>query len=1027
MAIVPRNGTSDWRIPNAVDNRPQNYQSGQAVSGAFGIDGRSLSRLGDSVGRFGVALNARERAINDQENERVQVDLIKDIQDLQLNADEWTRSYQNNRQGQDAINAGSDTEIYFDEQLGMLRDKYSNNEVALRALQAKGGSLKVATVSAMRGYGDKQESAFQDSVFAGDRATFESVASDWRSTPEQINTALQVFGAQWENDLRRKGLDPTTARVELEKIYREAEAARALGGLVASVNSGDLENAERILNGAAAGNPANFSAEYESGTAGSNAIGYDKNGGTSYGKFQISSNAGTFDSWIKWLDKNGHQNVAGILKEGGPANTGSRSGKMPAIWSGLVKDGLITDEMQQAFIEDTHYNPALEKLSPELQEAVRRDADLNRALFSTAVQHGSGAAADMFQKNWDKSEGNADAFLDALYASRAKKFGSSPEEIQASVQNRLMRERAGLGVGLLTPKQIQYGKNMIAGARKGQLQLQMEMDPFSITSVDIQEDKFLDAADKAVLLRSLRSYRKDDSEAQEIISRLRRGEAVTISNEIQKSAAARAHAEEMQEAIEYADFETTDTEDQTEIDARRQAAVEQRNNEWIAKTGHVEAREFDNIKALALSADVSQRTEGLNRLVEISTLSTTAFKSFPEAIQNKAISYQNMVAAGVNPEVATQYQVEGDRPEMAAQRQALLKSETFTAFKKTVTPEKIKAELAAQRLGRSEAEAAAITNRVSNALPEFFVMCGGDSDVALKAAIESVGQYVGPSKFGFGRHDQQTLRWLQSRVDQLQAENPALDIEQAEEAARDELPARFGEDRFLEPDFFSNIRRYGSFGLSIPGSFEEATIMNPVEKIYPPVAGSGSDGHEYIDRQARAAISAASVRVGGDPWEPEDVYIVPTPLTEQERSSGNTRPGYALFYKDKAGVLREFSVPFRPDRDAEIARIDSINDFKRRRSLREQFMRENDTIIYPTDEELEEWSLTKAREQFWIPLRVSRESFENDVLYDAEIARNARRNLRRETETGAATARRLYREDQRRRADDAYSRTIRIR
>ena len=61
---------------------------------------------------------------------------------------------------------------------------------------------------------------------------------------------------------------------------------------------------------ARAGSAANSSntlgslaARFESGSDGVAAIGYDRHGGTSYGKFQLSSRAGTMDSFISFLSK----------------------------------------------------------------------------------------------------------------------------------------------------------------------------------------------------------------------------------------------------------------------------------------------------------------------------------------------------------------------------------------------------------------------------------------------------------------------------------------------------------------------------------------------------------------------------------------------------------------------------------------------------------------------------------------------------------------------------------------------------
>lgn len=44
--------------------------------------------------------------------------------------------------------------------------------------------------------------------------------------------------------------------------------------------------------------------KYESAETGSQSIGYDRHGGTSYGTYQLSSKAGTFDNFLTFLQKN---------------------------------------------------------------------------------------------------------------------------------------------------------------------------------------------------------------------------------------------------------------------------------------------------------------------------------------------------------------------------------------------------------------------------------------------------------------------------------------------------------------------------------------------------------------------------------------------------------------------------------------------------------------------------------------------------------------------------------------------------
>ena len=142
-----------------------------------------------------------------------------------------------------------------------------------------------------------------------------------------------------------------------------------------------------------------LSAHFESGEKGPGVIGYDRNGGTSYGTYQISSRAGTMKHFIDYLSEQA-PDLAGKLKAAGSANTGSRSGKMPEVWKKITAaDPVRFSKLQYDFIEKSHYLPALQEISErtglDISKAPRA---LQEVLWSTAVQHGPKGAAKIFTK-----------------------------------------------------------------------------------------------------------------------------------------------------------------------------------------------------------------------------------------------------------------------------------------------------------------------------------------------------------------------------------------------------------------------------------------------------------------------------------------------------------------------------------------------------------------------------------------------------------------------------------------------------
>jgi hypothetical protein len=206
-----------------------------------------------------------------------------------------------------------------------------------------------------------------------------------------------------------------------------------------------------------------LAARFESGSEGVAAIGYDRNGGTSYGKFQISSRAGTMSSFLRYLES-AAPDLAGRLTAAGPANTGGRSGKMPEVWKRIAsEDPVRFERLQNDFICKSHFEPALqdieentglrlEKIPPALQEVI----------FSTAVQHGPGGAARIVSRALSKVGKNAfnaalespdklrragESLIKHIYAIRAGQFGSSTQQVQAAARERLhleMREALSL-------------------------------------------------------------------------------------------------------------------------------------------------------------------------------------------------------------------------------------------------------------------------------------------------------------------------------------------------------------------------------------------------------------------------------------------------------------------------------------------------------------------------------------------------------------------------------------------------------
>lgn len=197
-----------------------------------------------------------------------------------------------------------------------------------------------------------------------------------------------------------------------------------------------------------------LSAQFESGRDGIAAVGYDRNGGTSYGKYQVSSRAGSLGDFLDFLDSEA-PDLSKRLRSSGPGNTGSRKGAMPDVWRAIANEQPERfEELQEAFVRESHYKPAVEAIAQRTSlDANKLSTAMREVIWSTAVQHGPTGAARIFARADDMSGSPNDPgyerkLISNVYKVRAGQFGSSTSEVQASVQNRFRQERT-LALNLL--------------------------------------------------------------------------------------------------------------------------------------------------------------------------------------------------------------------------------------------------------------------------------------------------------------------------------------------------------------------------------------------------------------------------------------------------------------------------------------------------------------------------------------------------------------------------------------------------
>ncbi|MEZ0329749.1 MAG: hypothetical protein ABWK15_09405 [Dissulfuribacterales bacterium] len=192
-----------------------------------------------------------------------------------------------------------------------------------------------------------------------------------------------------------------------------------------------------------ASSPGRISAYFESGTNGPGIIGFDSMAGTSYGTYQIASRPGTMNEFLQYLQERAPA-YAARLKQAGPANTGGKTGRMPAVWQQIAaEDPAGFERLQRDFIEQTHYLPACQAITERTGLRVEdQPIPVQEAIFSTAVQHGPQGAANIVERALkNRKTASSQAIVQTIYTERMKRFRSSPLEIRRAVASRLAQER----------------------------------------------------------------------------------------------------------------------------------------------------------------------------------------------------------------------------------------------------------------------------------------------------------------------------------------------------------------------------------------------------------------------------------------------------------------------------------------------------------------------------------------------------------------------------------------------------------
>lgn len=164
-----------------------------------------------------------------------------------------------------------------------------------------------------------------------------------------------------------------------------------------------------------------LSAKYESnGDAGCISDGWGDPGGKSYGAYQLSSNAGSLQEFLQWLDTSPYSWLGMELSGFEPT-----SAAFDDVWKGLArKYPADFFRAQHDYIKYAYYDPAVYNLAEIGWHIENHTAVMKDVVWSRAVQYGPGQIAEMWtlacQRMWNEVAGDYAGYPNVTYIDAAR-------------------------------------------------------------------------------------------------------------------------------------------------------------------------------------------------------------------------------------------------------------------------------------------------------------------------------------------------------------------------------------------------------------------------------------------------------------------------------------------------------------------------------------------------------------------------------------------------------------------------------
>lgn len=170
-----------------------------------------------------------------------------------------------------------------------------------------------------------------------------------------------------------------------------------------------------------------LSANYEgkAGTVSKGSSWGDK-GGNSFGKYQFSSKTGGLDTFMTELKKNHPEMYNQLTANGGEYYKDKDANKQfEENWKQLAKDNPEFAKAQDEVAKKQWYDPAARSLQKNTGIDLNdRSLAVKNAVWSSAIQHGSGRVSDLFISAGITEDMNDQEIVRRLYAERDRRYGA---------------------------------------------------------------------------------------------------------------------------------------------------------------------------------------------------------------------------------------------------------------------------------------------------------------------------------------------------------------------------------------------------------------------------------------------------------------------------------------------------------------------------------------------------------------------------------------------------------------------------